>query len=200
MKALSIQQPWAWLIAHADEYDDPKRIENRNRATRYRGPLLIHASKTFDRSGYKSVLEVRPDLESVMPPAGAMERGGVVGRVEVIDCVNQSPSRWFSGSYGWVLQHARPMPFVPYRGRLNLFEIDMNDVAVGAGDRDDDVGLDAEIVALADRGMDVDTIASRLGRPVKQIEQRLQLIRAKVLKGEYRPSLLPIECVAAESC
>ncbi|HDR9133235.1 ASCH domain-containing protein [Burkholderia vietnamiensis] len=93
MKALSIQQPWAWLIAHADEYDDPKRIENRNWATRYRGPLLIHASKTFDRSGYESVLEVRPDLESVMPVAGAMERGGVVGRVDVIDCVVQSPSR-----------------------------------------------------------------------------------------------------------
>ncbi|WP_181162423.1 ASCH domain-containing protein [Burkholderia contaminans] len=87
MKALSIQQPWAWLIAHADEYDDPKRIENRNWATRYRGPLLIHASKTFDRSGYESVLEVRPDLESVMPVAGAMER------VDVIDCVVQSPSR-----------------------------------------------------------------------------------------------------------
>lgn len=84
------------------------------------------------------------------------------------------------------------MPFVPCRGRLSLFEIDMSDVGVEIGDRDDD----AEIVALADRGMDVDAIASRLGRPVKQIEGRLQLIRSKVLRGEYRPSLLPIEFAA----
>ncbi|CAJ4326476.1 gp69 [Burkholderia pseudomallei] len=200
MKALSIQQPWAWLIAHADEYEDPKRIENRDWATKYRGPLLIHASKTFDRSGYESVLDMRPDLESVIPPAGAMERGGVVGCVEVIDCVDRSTSPWFRGSFGLILRHARPMPFVPYRGRLNLFEIDMNDVAVAAGDRDDDVGLDAEIVALADRGIDVDAIASRLGQSVKQIDERLQLIRSKVLRGEYRPPLLPIELVAAEGC
>lgn len=198
MKALSIRQPWAWLIAHADEYEDPKRIENRDWATKYRGSLLIHASKTFDRSGYESVLDVRPDLESVMPPAGAMERGGVVGRVEVIDCVDRSTSLWFRGCFGLVLRHARPMPFVPYRGRLGLFEIDMDDVAIG--DRGDDVRLDADIVALADRGMDVGSIATRLGRSVKQIEERLQLIRSKVLRGEYRPPLLPIEFVAAKSC
>ncbi len=40
MKALSLHQPWASLIA-----EGVKTIETRSRATRYRGPLAIHAAK-----------------------------------------------------------------------------------------------------------------------------------------------------------
>jgi hypothetical protein len=42
MKALSIQQPWAWAIIHAG-----KRVENRTWSTRFRGPFFIHAGKTI---------------------------------------------------------------------------------------------------------------------------------------------------------
>ena len=37
---LSIRQPWAWLILNAG-----KDIENREWPTRFRGRVLIHASK-----------------------------------------------------------------------------------------------------------------------------------------------------------
>lgn len=43
MRALSLTQPWATLVAHGF-----KRIETRDWATRYRGPLAIHASKYRD--------------------------------------------------------------------------------------------------------------------------------------------------------
>ena len=43
MKAISIRQPWAWLIVHG--YKD---VENRTWATKHRGPILIHAGKTLD--------------------------------------------------------------------------------------------------------------------------------------------------------
>ncbi|HHY88739.1 MAG TPA: ASCH domain-containing protein, partial [Chloroflexi bacterium] len=43
MKALSVRQPWAWLIAQGY-----KTVENRTWATNYRGPLLIHAGKKPD--------------------------------------------------------------------------------------------------------------------------------------------------------
>ena len=46
MKALSVRQPWAWAIIHAG-----KDVENRTWGTRYHGPLLIHASKNYDRDG-----------------------------------------------------------------------------------------------------------------------------------------------------
>ena len=41
MKALTIRQPWASLIAAG-----MKTIETRGWSTRYWGPLLIHAGKT----------------------------------------------------------------------------------------------------------------------------------------------------------
>ncbi|TWH45918.1 ASCH domain-containing protein [Sporomusa sp. KB1] len=46
MKALTILQPWASLIAYG-----AKRIETRNWVTKYRGPIAIHAGKgwTMDR-------------------------------------------------------------------------------------------------------------------------------------------------------
>ncbi len=50
--ALSIRQPWAWLIING--YKD---IENRSWPTNYRGTFFIHASKTFDNTGYKIVKE-----------------------------------------------------------------------------------------------------------------------------------------------
>jgi hypothetical protein len=39
MKALSIRQPWAWLIIAGI-----KDIENRRWATNHRGPILVHAA------------------------------------------------------------------------------------------------------------------------------------------------------------
>ena len=39
MKALSIQQPWAWLIVNGF-----KRVENRRWKTGYKGPLAITSS------------------------------------------------------------------------------------------------------------------------------------------------------------
>lgn len=44
MKALSLKQPWATLVA-----TEAKKIETRSWQTSYRGPLAIHASKTWNR-------------------------------------------------------------------------------------------------------------------------------------------------------
>jgi len=41
MRALSLRQPWAWLVVNGY-----KEIENRSRRTNHRGALLIHASST----------------------------------------------------------------------------------------------------------------------------------------------------------
>mgnify|MGYP003365171071 CR=1 FL=1 len=34
----------------------------------------------------------------------------------------RSSSQWFCGPYGFVLRHARPLPFRPCRGKLGFFE------------------------------------------------------------------------------
>lgn len=46
MKALSIKQPWAWLVS-----EGYKGVENRTWKTNYRGVFLIHAGKEIDFNG-----------------------------------------------------------------------------------------------------------------------------------------------------
>ena len=116
MRALSIRQPWAWLIVHG-----PKDVENRTWSTDYRGPLLIHAGKTFERDAWEWLRREYPEI--YLPPISAFHRGGIVGRCEIMDVVDASPSRWFTGPVGFVLHHREPLPFTPYRGQLGLFDV-----------------------------------------------------------------------------
>jgi hypothetical protein len=114
MKALSIMQPWAWLIAAGH-----KDIENRTWATDYRGPVLIHAGKKFD-------FDPRMDWgwDDIPPCWDEMHAGGIVGQAEIVGCVTSSASRWFHGPYGFVIRNARPLPFRACRGMLGFFTPD----------------------------------------------------------------------------
>jgi hypothetical protein len=116
MKALSVQQPWAWLIVHG--YKD---VENRTWPTRQRGRIAIHAGRTVDHAGYHWVRETFPEVP--LPPIAALERGGTVGTVTLTDCVRTHPSRWFFGPFGFVMADAAPTPVRACRGALGFFEV-----------------------------------------------------------------------------
>jgi hypothetical protein len=119
MMCLSIRQPWAWAIIHAG-----KDIENRSWATSYRGPLLIHASKSVTKGAYEGFLEFVKDIPGVeTPDLASLLRGGIIGSVYLADCVRGSNSPWFVGSVGFVLENPAPLPWRPMRGRLSLFEV-----------------------------------------------------------------------------
>lgn len=119
MKAISIRQPWAWLIVNG--YKD---IENRTWYTRYRGPVLVHAAKGMTRSEYQMACDlafsINPDI--FMPAFEEFERGGIVGYVTITGCTNAETSPWFFGPIGFELTAARPLPFHRMTGRLNFFE------------------------------------------------------------------------------
>jgi hypothetical protein len=127
--ALSIRQPWAWLIVNG--YKD---IENRTWPTVFRGPLLIHASKTNTVADFEAAMLfvesfVNPSLVHQVPDRHELAVGGLVGVVDVVDCVRGSDSPWFTGAdsddgYGFVLANPRPIDFIPYRGRLGFFNMD----------------------------------------------------------------------------
>lgn len=117
MKALSIRQPWAWLIVNGH-----KPVENRTWATNHRGDLLIHAGQVFDTEGLHSVLAAFPHLRQVLPQQ--YELGGIVGTAQLVNCVQQHPSPWFTGPYGFVMYQPRPVPFVRMPGQLGLFSVD----------------------------------------------------------------------------
>lgn len=123
--ALSIRQPWAWCILHAD-----KDIENRSWPTRFRGPVAVHAARGMTRAEYEDCLATVHAISLAYPfPAGLtmpapheLELGGIVGTVEIVDCVRKSASPWFFGQYGFVLRNAKPVDFIPVRGALGFFE------------------------------------------------------------------------------
>lgn len=121
MKALSLQQPWAWLMVNGY-----KLIENRKWNTSFRGPVLVHASKTFDEDSVPFVVEMAKKLGiyGKMPYLlKDFQMGGIVGIAEITDCVTSSKSPWFFGQYGFVLKGAKPLPFVPLRGQLGFFDV-----------------------------------------------------------------------------
>jgi hypothetical protein len=124
--ALSIRQPWAWLIVNGW-----KDIENRSWRTQFRGPVLIHASKAAmneddwsDLRAGRSLVDGLPIAHDFVPPGenwNDLGWGGIVGQAEVVDCVSTHPSRWFVGPFGFVLTNARPLTLRPCPGRLGFF-------------------------------------------------------------------------------
>lgn len=120
MLALSIRQPWAWLILNAG-----KNIENRQWPTKVRGRVLVHAAKGMTRDEYDDAC-VFADRCGVntnsIPLPVELQRGGIVGSVEIVDCVTSHRSSWFVGHYGFVLRDPRPLEFVACKGRLGFFQ------------------------------------------------------------------------------
>lgn len=137
MKALSIRQPWAWLIVHGF-----KPVENRTWRTNYRGFLLIHAGQAFDYEGYdwvraNTAVGTMPSYRDFM--FSGEHRGGIVGQARLYDCTDHpdiplagwdgrhgplsAPRQWFFGPHGLWLRDAAPMPIKLMRGRLGLFDV-----------------------------------------------------------------------------
>lgn len=132
MKAISIRQPWAWLIVNGF-----KDIENRSWDTKYRGIVLIHASSR--KPTMIEVAEARRilrnthgnQIEETMPSADQFQLGGIVGYAYITGTVRDSTSPWFFGPVGFQLSGANPLPFLPMKGRLSFFETGYGVVATG---------------------------------------------------------------------
>ena len=131
MKALSIRQPWAWLIIDAG-----KDIENRSWSTNQRGRILVHASKGMTVDEYDDAIDFALNdcgvSDELVPHFEALQRGGIVGMVTIVDCVRAHSSKWFEGEYGFVLRDPVPLPFRPYRGSLGFFDVPDEFITGGA--------------------------------------------------------------------
>jgi hypothetical protein len=88
--------------------------------------VLVHASKGMTEAEYEfgvdSAIACGANLRA-MPDWKDMPRGGIVGSVEIIDCVRESASPWFMGEFGFVLRDPQPLPFRPFRGALGFFDV-----------------------------------------------------------------------------
>jgi hypothetical protein len=113
-KAISIRQPWAWLIVNGY-----KPIENRSRRTHLRGTILVHAGA--NRSEFVDLCNYVRKRHGVVVPED-VEFGGVIGAVDLVDCMERSKSPWHTrGYWGWVLENPRRLRFRPCKGALSQF-------------------------------------------------------------------------------
>lgn len=152
MKALSIKQPWASLIAHGI-----KNIENRTWKTKFRGRIYIHASGNKVKSedfGLMISDEMYIDYSRKLRNKGITERtadflysqpiSAIIGEVDIIDCVINHPSIWAEYTsgyedkgvfipnqkpiYNWVLSNPvlYDKPILNVKGKLSFWEPDID--------------------------------------------------------------------------
>jgi hypothetical protein len=125
-KAISIMQPWSFLIVNRF-----KAIENRDWQTKFRGTVAIHSGKKVDGGPLRDLIggehpvtyePLSAPLRAAVDDMGLLPAGGIVGVADIVDCVDHSDSDWFVGKYGFVLANQRSVPFIPCKGALGLFK------------------------------------------------------------------------------
>lgn len=145
MKALSIKQPWAWLICagHKDIENRNWRIGRNPRHGLYSSRdvdnfsiklperIYVHAGKIADWSMETENYLYKifdADIPFRIPRLGTAPEqfGAIIGEVIITDCVTESKSPWFVGKYGFTLTdpvlYNKP---IPYKGQLGFFEVEL---------------------------------------------------------------------------
>jgi activating signal cointegrator 1 len=133
MRALTLTQPWATLVAVGE-----KRVETRSWSTRYRGPIAIHAAKGINAEACEFADDLRCyNVLTRARPLSTLPRGMIVATARLVDCQptivavrdhrideqeaafgNYHPER-----YAWFLEDIREViPCVEARGALGLWE------------------------------------------------------------------------------
>jgi hypothetical protein len=138
MKALSLIQPWASLVALGE-----KKIETRSWRTNYRGELLIHASRKIDTIMYRepffSALKNQLIISSELPTGVMIASCKLMGCLKIVrndgDCAyledgsriwgneyhfgDYTPGRW-----AWILEDIKPIKPIPAKGKLSIWDWD----------------------------------------------------------------------------
>jgi hypothetical protein len=137
MKAITLTQPWATLVAIG-----AKTIETRSWRTNYRGPLAIHAAMGWKKENVKLTVLCEPFRtilrDADYPLFSLLPRGCVVAVADLVDCFTTDEGmQWgnrnifletafgdFSpGRYAWALENIRALPKpIPAKGALGLWD------------------------------------------------------------------------------
>ena len=136
MKALTVQNPWAWAIIHGQ-----KTVENRTQRWKYRGPLAIHAGLRWSHRGNDIVSRLTGvDIPPFNVGHPSEIQGAIIGVVQLVDChyitVGCCDSPWAETWYTdpktglhrqyathLVLADPRPIEPIVCRGALGLWTV-----------------------------------------------------------------------------
>ncbi len=153
MKALSLQEPYAWLVLQRAYEDDPRKplkpIENRPRSLpkTFAVPqrIWIHASMTMYHVSLEEIrakmtasqwLRCKDYLHSIYREYETYHNrdrkwlqrigyfGCLLGSITITGQVTESEDPWFFGPYGYILEDPQMLKkAIPYKGQLGFFEI-----------------------------------------------------------------------------
>lgn len=140
MKAITLHQPWATLVALGF-----KKFETRSWPTKYRGELAIHAGKSQQYIGY--TLTDGIDVDGVQDisiaaylvkhaPQAEFPLGSVLCIAELVNCipmtfdfihkqsrVERAFGLWQVGRFAWELEVTKVfVPPIPARGMQGLWD------------------------------------------------------------------------------
>ena len=125
MKAITIKQPWATLIA-----EGYKEYEFRSWKTKYRGDILIHAGKGIDKKAMGRFKHLGLEY-----PAGQ-----IIAKATITDCIYvdeefaqklyQKDSNVYKSlinnkdrdSYGFKLENVKKISPIEVKGKLSLWD------------------------------------------------------------------------------
>lgn len=138
MKAITIWQPWAGLVASGI-----KKNETRSWLTNYRGTIAIHAAKQAVQIGWlrylseeaAEVIGRRLELPDIFNAVETFPVGCILGTAELVDCIKITPEfiaaldydelmvgDYTLGRYAWVLENAKMFPEpIPSKGSQGLW-------------------------------------------------------------------------------
>jgi hypothetical protein len=136
MKAITVRQPWATFLIQG-----MKRYETRTWITDYRGPLLIHAGRTFSKDVI-SLCVVEP-FKKLLSDAGYekpqdMPLGVILGTVTLEACLTAEEAEksfrptdvepylgdYRRGHFAWRVTNPQPLVVpIPYSGKLGIFDV-----------------------------------------------------------------------------
>ncbi len=135
IKAITLYQPWATLMAIG-----AKRIETRSWETRYRGLIAIHAGRNesealayYDEPFHKVLLEAGYHYLAMLPYGAVLAVGKLVNCIET-DLICRGSVSPFSdqerafgdyspGRFGWLISDVRPLSEpIPCRGQRRLWD------------------------------------------------------------------------------
>lgn len=160
MKAITLTQPWATLVAIG-----AKQIETRSWSTKYRGPLAIHAASSFPKLARQ--LQGEYSFSVALANVGDLPLGMVIATCDLVACIQipetersfdlgafttpefvrlppHEPERTFGdyapGRWAWILGSVRRLESpVIAKGALGLWEfngiIEAPRQSLVAGDR-----------------------------------------------------------------
>lgn len=140
MKAITLWQPWASLVAIGI-----KTIETRSWGVPHRGPLAIHAAKRWDEEIAEACRQAMEELkkhgELLLRPecklSGLLKFGGTLGCIVAVtllvdcrqmrkapDAIEAAFGNFGPGRWGWMLDGVEPvLPPVPCRGMQGLWDV-----------------------------------------------------------------------------